>query len=143
MPGGNLFCYGLFHGDDQIGFQCFANYVPRERDKRMIYHSNRTVIHPDFQGFGLGIKFVNACTKHFVDKFGYEIRAKGSHSAMFYSRINDENWELLRVRRTFGSIKKNHDFGALNRRTAYREYGIKTYHFRYVGHDKKLFNIKH
>jgi len=50
LPGGEIHLYGLYHNDKQIGFQCFANYTPHRKGKAKIFHSNRTVIHPDYQG---------------------------------------------------------------------------------------------
>lgn len=63
LPGGEIYLYGLFFGDKQIGFQCFANYTPPRKNAAKIFHSNRTVIHPDYQGLGLGIKLINESSR--------------------------------------------------------------------------------
>lgn len=91
LPGGGPYFFGLFHGDKQIGFQCFANYVP---GKRQIWHFNRTVIHPDYVGLGLGIKMITACSKYMTEKYGYKIMGKFSNAPIQKSLQKSEHWKL-------------------------------------------------
>lgn len=62
LAGGLAYYYGLYDGPNQIGFQAFSNYVPRRQkgDSALIVHSNRTVVHPDYCGLGLGVRLINA-----------------------------------------------------------------------------------
>jgi ABC-type Mn2+/Zn2+ transport system ATPase subunit len=90
LPGGKNYFFGLFINDNQIGFQCFSNYVPQVKGKKIIYHSNRTVIHPDYQGFGLGIKLINITSKYMKDNYDYKIMAKFSAMPVFKSMIKQK-----------------------------------------------------
>lgn len=91
MPGGKIYTFGIFHNAQQIGFQCFANYVI---GKQNIYHSNRTVIHPDYCGFGLGLKMVDALSQYMVDKYRYKIMVKFSSVPMLKSHLKSNKWKL-------------------------------------------------
>lgn len=97
LPGGKIHTFGLFNGDDQIGFQCFANYNMSNRNE---LHSNRVVIHPDFVGLGLGIAMATETSKIMHDR-GYFIRAKFTSLAMFKQRINHPNWKCTAVKRNY------------------------------------------
>lgn len=94
LPGGHIETFGLFHGDDQIGFQCFANYTPHRPGTVKIMHSNRTVIHPDYVGLGLGMTFINETSFIMADR-GYDVRAKFSSAPVFAAMSRDPNWTFL------------------------------------------------
>jgi ABC-type ATPase with predicted acetyltransferase domain len=128
LPGGKIFTFGLFHKSDQIGFQCFANYVPAQKGKTPIFHSNRTVIHPDYAGFGLGIKVINESSQIMKSR-GYRVMAKFSSVPIYRSMIKNTAWRLLETKRQIG--KMNHG-GSMMRRTGYRE-NIKTFSFEFIG----------
>lgn len=98
IPGGSNFFYGLFLGEKQIGFQCFSNYVPDTVGKKRIYHSNRTVIHPDYVGFGLGVKLINETSK-IVEKMGFRVMAKFSSIPIYKSLIKSDFWKLIKIER--------------------------------------------
>ena len=70
LPFGKVYFYGLYHNGQQIGFQCFANYTPHKKGEKWIFHSNRTVVHPDFCGLGLGIKLIDVATELFINRLG-------------------------------------------------------------------------
>lgn len=132
LPGGKLYLYGLYHGDNQIGFQCFANYVPTRKGDVAIYHSNRTVIHPDYAGFGLGIKIINETAELMLSK-GYRVMAKFSSTPIYKSMSKQKNWKLKEIRRdvddsVVGSgVKKN----VLKIKGGFRT-KVKTYSFEYL-----------
>jgi ABC-type cobalamin/Fe3+-siderophores transport system ATPase subunit/GNAT superfamily N-acetyltransferase len=90
LPGGKIYTYGLFHGAEQIGFQCFAAYIIGDQNT---YFSNRTVIHPDYAGLGLGIQLINETSKDMVRK-GYAVRAKFSSTPIYRSMLKQEHWKL-------------------------------------------------
>lgn len=129
MPGGKIYSFGLFHGERQIGFACFANYVPIKKNKTPIFHSNRVVVHPDFAGFGLGLRLVNAASSYLKKTYGIRIMAKFSSIPMFRSRLKDPQWKLKDIKRQIGKTKVG---GTIERKTGYRE-NIKTYSFEFVG----------
>lgn len=131
LPGGKVYYYGLYYNEEQIGFQCFANYVPHKKGETIIYHSNRTVVHPDYCGMGLGIKLIDASCELFKQKMG-NIRIMGKFSAepTFRAMIKDKNWKLLEIKRLMGRMKTGRN---MLRKSGFREKGIKTYHFEYIG----------
>lgn len=99
LPGGHLVLFGLFHGQDQIGFECFANYVPYRKEhqlmgRKMKMHSNRAVIHPDYVGLGLGLRMIDACSAIMHER-GYEIFAKFSAVPLYKARLKSKRWEYL------------------------------------------------
>lgn len=129
LPGGRLYFFGLFHGEEQIGFQCFANYIPQQPKT---YHSNRTVIHPDFVGFGLGMKLINESSKIMHER-GYRIMAKFSSTPVYRSMIKSPLWRLRNESFVVGnSIKKR---STLSRKNSIRT-NLKIYSFEYVGETK-------
>ncbi len=131
LPGGKLYLYGLFHASKQIGFQCFANYTPTRKNTLPIYHSNRTVIHPDYQGLGLGIKLINESTRVFKEEYPmYRVMAKFSALPVYRAMKKQKVWEHIETRREMGKIAVG---GTMDRRSGFRECGAKTYHFEYVG----------
>jgi ABC-type lipoprotein export system ATPase subunit len=133
LPGGKLYLYGLFHGDNQIGFQCFANYVPHRNGTKIIFHFNRTVIHPDYNGMGLGIKLINETSKLLKQKINCRIMGKFSSTPVFKAMIKDKNWIFLGEKRLMGTMKSG---GNMLRDSGFREKGVKTYNFEYRTNDK-------
>lgn len=130
LPGGKILTFGLFHNDDQIGFQCFANYTPHRAGQKEIYHSNRTVVHPDFQGLGLGIKIINETSAYVKHALGFRVMAKFSSLPVYKAMIRQTQWRFLGERRLMGKMQRG---GTMLRKGGFREYGIKTYHFEFVG----------
>jgi len=127
LPGGHIEVYGLFHGDDQVGFQCFANYVPWRTDdlEREKMHSNRTVIHPDYAGLGMGIKLINATSLDMMRR-GFDVWAKFSSTPIYLHMVRQPEWKLVDVQRKV----KTTVTGNIVRNTGYRE-GVKTYSFHF------------
>lgn len=125
VPGGIVRFYGVFSGIEQIGFQCFANYVPRRAGMTTQMHSNRTVIHPDYAGFGLGIKVINA-TSLLMTRKGYDVRAKFSSTPVYLAMKRQPAWQLLNVMRSTPEAGGNMD-----RKTGFRQH-VKTYSFSFV-----------
>lgn len=134
LPGGKIFTYGLFHGANQIGFQCFANYVPKRPGNKIIFHSNRTVVHPDYAGLGLGIKLINACTKHMLQRLDCRVLAKFSAVPLYRARLKDPSWRLLKDIRQVGrwSSPGRPDNPHFRRDSGFRE-NVRVWTFEYVG----------
>lgn len=94
MPCGKIYVFGLFHENKQIGFQCFANYTPHvDKSKPMIMHFNRTVIHPDFVGFGLGQRLIDE-TSAIITAKGFRVMGKFSSVSVFKSMKKSSKWFL-------------------------------------------------
>jgi len=127
LPGGLIFTFGLFLGADQVGFQCFANYVPNKyAGRRVMVHSNRTVIHPDYVGLGLGIKLINETSK-IMQQRGYDVRAKFSSAPVFEAMQRDPLWKLLGVSRKHKIVRG----GTMERTSGFR-LDVTTYEFQFI-----------
>lgn len=95
LPGGKIYTFGLFYNDQQIGFQCFANYVPTRKGETPIFHSNRTVVHPDYVGFGMGVKLIDETSKYMKQKYNYKIMAKFSSTPVYKALARNNLWKLV------------------------------------------------
>lgn len=130
LPGGKVYLYGLFHGENQIGFQCFANYTPHKPNSKKIFHSNRTVVHPDYNGLGLGILLINETSRLMVEETGYRIMAKFSSTPVFKAMIKQACWKFLGEKRLMGKMKTG---GGMERQAGFRDKGVRTFNFEYHG----------
>lgn len=129
LPGGHIETYGLFHGENQIGFQCFANYTPySDKSKKEIMHFNRTVIHPDYVGIGLGGFFIDETAKIMHQK-NYRVMGKFSSVPVYKTLMKSKNWRLKEIKRQVGRMQVG---GNMMRQSGFRE-NIKTYSFEYLG----------
>jgi ABC-type ATPase with predicted acetyltransferase domain len=90
LAGGKNYFYGLWSGENQIGFLAFSNYVPHRKGTKMQLHFNRLVIHPDYCGFGLGIYFLNKCAE-ILSKKDYVIMGKFSSAPVYNALKNNKN----------------------------------------------------
>ena len=130
LPGGKIHCFGLFHGENQIGFQCLANYTPTRKGEQPIFHSNRTVIHPDYAGMGIGITLINETCKYAVKKYGYKMMAKYSSLPVYKAMIKQSCWKFLGEKRLMKAMQHG---GNMLRNGGFREKGVRTFHFEFVG----------
>ena len=119
LPGGKIYCFGLFENGRQIGFQCFANYSPLNPN---MYHSNRTVIHPDYCGFGLGMRLIDETSAYVQKHHGHKIRAKFSSLPLLKARLKNPKWKLV-----------EQDFNLKSRHKAGERRNVKTYTFEFTG----------
>jgi GNAT superfamily N-acetyltransferase len=119
----------LFHRENQIGFICFANYTPIRKGVTPIFHFNRIVVHPDYAGMGLGIRLTNLTSEYMHRVYGYRIMGKFSSVPVFKAMIKDKAWKFLGEKRIMGSM----NYGHIDRKSGFREFGIKTYHFEFRG----------
>jgi ABC-type Mn2+/Zn2+ transport system ATPase subunit len=129
LAGGKLYLYGIFYEENQIGFQCFANYTPHRKGTKIIYHSNRTVIHPDYNGLGLGIKLINETSKLLKQKINCRIMAKFSAIPIFKAMKKQKEWVFLGQNRLMGKMQTGK---GMIRQGGFREGGIKTFNFEYI-----------
>lgn len=129
LPGGIIKTFGLFYGQDQIGFQCFANYMPHvDKKKPMTMHSNRTVIHPDYAGLGLGIHLINE-TSLYMKKEKFHVMAKFSSTPIYKHFLKyPQFWKLKEVRTQIGKMQKGVN---MKRQEGFRE-NIKTFSFEFI-----------
>ena len=129
LPGGKLYIYGLYHNETQIGFQCFANYIPHKNKKeKRKYHFNRTVVHPDYLGLGLGIKLINE-TSNIMKKKGFQIYGKFSSLPVYKAiKKHEDKWLLCNIQTKL----KKPTIGAQQFKNAER-LKVKTFSFKYIG----------
>ena len=134
LPCGIVYYYGLFCGDNQIGFQCFANYTPHRKGTKLIMHSNRTVIHPDYVGLGLGVKFINATCEELLKILDCRIMGRFSSVPVYKALKKDKNWILRQEIMQLNRKKKGEN---MQRKTGFRDRGIKTWSFEYIPNKNK------
>lgn len=139
LPGGKIFTFGLFNGIEQIGFQCFAAYII---GNHTTFFSNRTVIHPDYCGLGLGIHLINETSKIMV-KRGYLIKAKFSSTPVYKAMSRQSDlWVCTGIKKQILKPK----IGGNAAKTAWGKcrpdslrHKTVTYHFDFVWkEDKKM-----
>jgi hypothetical protein len=147
LAGGKQYLFGLWSGVNQIGFLAFSNYVPHRKNtfKKMQLHFNRLVIHPDYCGFGLGIKFLNECAQIIKNK-DYEVLGKFSSQPTYNSLIKDKNWRLNNVERKHsisigGNMKRGKKTGYTRRNQLISglshgfRMDVKTWSFKYINNN--------
>ena len=127
LPGGHIETFGLFLGGEQVGFQCFANYTPQRKGTKRIMHSNRTVIHPDYQGLSLGGLVIDESSAIMKGR-GYKVMAKFSSVPVAKMMQRSPHWELRSVDRPH----KISGGGNMDRKTGFR-LDVKVYSFEYIG----------
>lgn len=135
LPGGKIYTFGVFHGADQIAFQCFAQYVPHPRGskRRQIWHSNRTVVHPDYVGLGLGMRIVNMTCAHMAKTYNYRLMGKFSSGPMIRAVEKDPNWKILRHERQLSKASAQMRSGNIERGMDSVRSQVRTVTVEYVG----------
>lgn len=127
LAGGLQKFFGLFEGNTQVGFLVFSNYVPRRPNTQFILHFNRLVIHPDYAGIGLGLRFVDLCADILI-KQNFRIMGKFSSKPMFNACMKSPKWRLIGQSKIIGSANAKM-FGVI--RDTVRS-NVQTYSFEYV-----------
>lgn len=130
LPGGHIETFGVYLDGRQIGFQCFANYVPHRKGTKKIMHSNRTVVHPDYVGFGLGMKVIDA-TSFEMKSRGYDVQAKFSSVPVYSAMSKSPLWKLTSVSNNTHASQKMPG-GNMSRKGGFRV-ATRTYSFKFVG----------
>lgn len=130
LPGGKIHTFGIFIDEKQIGFQCFCIYNPNTVHGKQIFHSNRTVIHPDYVGFGLGMKLIDETSKIVKQRENCIIMGCFSSVPVYKSMIKNKNWILKKT-----EIRKQKAItGNLSQaRASSMRKMVKTFSFEYIG----------
>jgi hypothetical protein len=92
----------------------------------MKMHSNRTVIHPDYAGLGMGIKLITETSKWMTQQ-GFECWAKFSSTPVYLAMKRDPMWKLVSIDRK----TKQQTGSTLQRATRGMRVDVKTYSFRF------------
>lgn len=93
-------------------------------------HSNRTVIHPDYVGLGLGMMLIDETSKLLKQKIDCRIMGKFSSVPVYKAMRRNPRWILREERLQLGTMKKG---GNMIRNSGFRDKGIKTWSFEYIG----------
>lgn len=98
--------------------------------KKVIFHFNRIVVHPDYQGLGLGISFIDeTCRLLLAENPDFRIMGKFSSVPVYKAMIKRKSWVFLGETRLMGKMQH----GNIDRKTGFRDGGIKTFSFEWVG----------
>ena len=82
-------CYGLFDGENIIGF-CAVLHFPHPNNAKL-KHCHRLVILPDYQGIGLGIKFLSEVAKLYA-KQGFDFSITTSARNLMQGLNRRKEW---------------------------------------------------
>ena len=67
---------------------------------------HRLVVLPDYQGIGIGTRFINEVTKHYIEN-GFNMNLTTTTPALVHALARDNNWTLVRSGRTKNTMAKN------------------------------------
>lgn len=86
-------CYGLFDGDEIIGFLAVRHLPHPNNDHIKMVH--RFVVLPDYQGIGIGGAFLEAIAKKYTEQ-GYDFRIVTSARNMIHKLGKSDRWATTR-----------------------------------------------
>lgn len=86
-------CYGLFDGDNIVGF-CGVTHFPHPKNSKL-KRGHRLVLLPDYQGIGLGMKFFNIIADIYNEQ-GYDFTVTNSSIALINGLKKDKRWIMTR-----------------------------------------------
>lgn len=86
-------CYGLYDEENMIGF-CAVLHQPHGKIKNL-KRCSRLVILPDYQGIGLGTKFISVMAEHYKAQ-GYKFSIVTSAKNMIYALRKNPKWRMIR-----------------------------------------------
>lgn len=89
-------CYGLYDKEMLIGF-CAIIHYPHPKNPK-IKHIHRLVIHPDYQGIGLGKKLLNFVSQIYKEK-GFDVTLITSAKNLIYGLNRNSHWKCIRYNR--------------------------------------------
>lgn len=71
---------------------------------------HRLVVLPDYQGIGIGTRFINEVTKHYIES-GFNMNLTTTTPALVHALSRDKNWALHRFGRSTGSYRSFLKYG--------------------------------
>lgn len=86
-------CYGLYDCDTIIGFMAIRHFPHPNNKKIKMVH--RLVILPDYQGIGLGVKFLNAVARMYTAE-GYDFSIITSAKNLMITLRKNPKWVMVR-----------------------------------------------
>lgn len=97
-------CYGLYDDNEIIGFLAVL-HQPHGKTKNL-KRCSRLVILPDYQGIGLGTKFLNAIAERYK-KQEYQFSIVTSAKNMINALNKSDKWQMTRYSTNKCSSDKN------------------------------------
>jgi GNAT superfamily N-acetyltransferase len=94
---------------------------------------HRLVVLPDYQGIGIGVKFINEVSKHYIEN-GFNMNLTTTTPALVHALARSKEWILVRKGRVKNSMK---NFG--------EKYGLKSKHLENATSKNRItfsFNFK-
>lgn len=87
-------CFVAFIGDAPVGF---TSYVRQPHNTVMnLMREHRTVVMPDYQGFGLGVRLSDWLANHITSNGSWRYTSVTSHPAMIGYRLRSPLWKCIR-----------------------------------------------
>lgn len=71
---------------------------------------HRLVVLPDYQGIGIGVKFINEISKHYIDN-GFNMNLTTTTPALVGALAKDKQWCLVRADRMKSDVKHWSKYG--------------------------------
>lgn len=117
-------CYGLYAENNEIIGFCGVLHFSHPSNSK-IKKCSRIVILPDYQGIGLGYKFLNIVAE-FYHKQGFDFLITTSARNFVYKLYSSSKWVMIRL-----SAKNIQKTGMMTFNKSHRN--SKTASFRYLG----------
>lgn len=86
-------CYGLYDKNNIIGFMGVL-HQPHSKNRKL-KRVSRLVILPDYQGVGLGTKFLDVIAEHYKEQ-GFDFSIVTSAKNMINALNNSKKWKMVR-----------------------------------------------
>lgn len=86
-------CFGLYEENNIIGFMGVL-HQPHSKNKKL-KRVSRLVILPDYQGIGLGTKFLNMIAQYYKEN-GFDFRIVTSAKNMIHALNKSKHWKMVR-----------------------------------------------
>ena len=83
-------CWWVWWGSDLVAFTSVIPF-PHPQVKRA-RREHRTVVLPDYQGFGMGVRISDEIARHHVEDLGFPYYSRTSHPRMGEYRERHPNW---------------------------------------------------
>lgn len=119
-------CFAVYDGNNPVAFCAILHLMhPMVKNAKRVH---RLVVLPDYQGIGIGTKFLNLIAEHYKRQ-GFDMFIKSSAMNIIQSLNRSDKWKL----NSFG-LQKFNPTNKLNRTCRYDN---KTASFKYIGDKKK------
>ena len=103
-------CYGLYNENNEI--VAFLGVIHQPNINPKIKRVTRLVVLPDYQGIGLGTRFLE-CVAEIYKKQGYDFSIVTSAKNLIHSLNKNKKWTL--IRHSVNKIPKNSKIDSLRK----------------------------